>query len=87
MMTSRTFLPTRDNCAGILRIQRRILEAANLMQERVHYLLFVCLFNDAVFPTLSYKTFKENDMVFQTVVRKFCFTKGRFYSKVLSWYF
>ena len=59
MMTSRTILPTRDdNCAGTLRMQSMILEAAHLMQERVHYLLFVCLFNDAVLPTLSYETFE-----------------------------
>ena len=56
MMTSRTFLPTRDdNCAGTLRMQSRILEAAHLMQERVHYVLFVCLFNDAVLPTLTFR--------------------------------
>jgi hypothetical protein len=59
MMTSRTFLPTRDdNCASTLRMQSRILEAAHLMQERVHYLLFVCLLNDAVLPTLSYESFE-----------------------------
>jgi len=59
MMTSRTYLPTRDdNCAGALRMQSRNLEAAHLMQERVHYLLFVCLFNNAVLPTLRYETFK-----------------------------
>jgi hypothetical protein len=58
-MTSRTFLPTRDdNCASTLRMQSRILEAAHLMQELVHYLLFACLFNDTVLPTLSYGTFK-----------------------------
>jgi len=59
MMTSRTYLPTRDdNCAGTLRMQSRILEAAHLMQEHVHYLVFLCLFNDAVLPTLSYETFR-----------------------------
>ena len=78
MMASRTFWPTRnDNCACTLRMQRTILEAAHLMQERVHNLLFVIAYlTTFVLPTLSYETFKGKRHGVSNGGSKILFYKG-----------